>query len=253
MLEEIAQPVATLPPPVTPLLRASEGGWHVVAGFAFLLRHPRLWLLASGPALLAGLALVCGPLLGLFAAWRLERLLGPAPGQVGAWLGLMVTATIWSATILAVTALGFGLALLAAAPVLDRLSREVEVLARPGAVEAVLGLRWEVAQSLRRALYFLVRAPLVFLLGLVPFLGPALAALWAAHALAFQLTDPALARRGLGFEARREWHRRFRAESLGFGLLALFVLLVPCANLLLAPALVVGATLLVLELQPPPA
>jgi uncharacterized protein involved in cysteine biosynthesis len=76
-----------------------------------------------------------------------------------------------------------------------------------------------------------------------------LGAVWGAHALAFQLTDAALARRGLAFGARRAWHKRFRPESLGFGLMALAALVVPFANLLLAPVLTVGGTLLVLELE----
>ncbi len=45
------------------------------------------------------------------------------------------------------------------------------------------------------------------------------------------------------------WHRRYRAESLGFGLAGLVILFLPLANLLLVPALAVGATRLVLELQ----
>jgi uncharacterized protein involved in cysteine biosynthesis len=53
----------------------------------------------------------------------------------------------------------------------------------------------------------------------------------------------------MGFGARRAWHRKWRAESLGFGLLGLMTLIVPFANLVLAPALAVGGTLLVLELE----
>src|SRR5262249_34307386 len=48
----------------------------------------------------------------------------------------------------------------------------------------------------------------------------------------------------------RLWHQRWLAESLGFGLAALFVFLVPFANLLLGPALAIGGTLLVLDLEP---
>jgi uncharacterized protein involved in cysteine biosynthesis len=53
----------------------------------------------------------------------------------------------------------------------------------------------------------------------------------------------------MGFGARRAWHRKWRPESLGFGLVGLVTLIVPFANLLLAPALAVGGTLLVLELE----
>jgi uncharacterized protein involved in cysteine biosynthesis len=135
-----------------------------------------------------------------------------------------------------------------AASLLDRLSRDVEAAARGQVFTRQSGLRWEVEQSVRAAGYFLVRMPGIVAVGFVPFVGPALSALWAAHALAFQNTEPALGRRGLEFSVRRAWHRRHRAESLGLGFASLVCLLVPCAGFLLAPALVTAGTLLVLEL-----
>ena len=143
---------------------------------------------------------------------------------------------------------GLGVALALAGPLLDRLSREVEAAARGQVLNRESGLRWEVAQSVRGAGYFLLRLPAIVLVGFVPFVGPALSALWAAHALAFQNTEPALGRRGLPFEVRRAWHRVHRPESLGLGFASLACLLVPCAGFLLAPALVTAGTLLVLDL-----
>ena len=46
---------------------------------------------------------------------------------------------------------------------------------------------------------FALAMPGIVLVGFVPFVGPPLSALWAAHALAFQNTEPALGRRGLAF------------------------------------------------------
>jgi CysZ protein len=237
--------------PVSLVRRLAAGAWHVPAGFAFLGRRPRLWHLAVLPALLAA-ALVCGGLvLGLYVAPSVEAALSPGAGRVAPWLGALLAVTIWAATLTAALAVGLATALLLGAPVLDQLSRETERLAQGEATEISKGARWEVIQALRGALYFLAAAPGVFLLGLLPVVGPPLGALWAARALSFQLTDPALGRRGRDFAGRRGWHRAFRAESLGFGLTALLVVLVPCANFLLVPALVVGATLLVLELDEP--
>jgi len=150
-------------------------------------------------------------------------------------------------------ALGLAAALLLAAPVLDRLSKEAERADSGASADVGLGLTWEVKESLRSALYFVAAAPVVFVIGLVPLAGPPLAALWAARALSFQLTEPSLMRRGLGFAERRTWHREWWPESMGFGLLALAVLIVPCANFALVPALVVGATRLVVELTGGPA
>jgi CysZ protein len=162
---------------------------------------------------------------------------------------LLVVLALWAGTLAAGVVLGLAVALLLAAPVLERLSHRTEIVTRGGAPGLSAGMRWEVAQSLRSAAYFMAVAPFVLLLGLIPVVGPPLAALWAAHALAVQQTEAPLVRRGLGFHDRRQWHRRWRAESLGFGLAAFLTLLVPLANLLLAPALAVGATLLVVDLE----
>ena len=168
-------------------------------------------------------------------------------------IAALLAVSVWLATLITALALGLAAALLLAAPVLDLLSKEAERAAAGAPAETGQGLTWEVKESLRSALYFLAAAPVVFVIGLVPVAGPALAALWAARALSFQLTEPSLMRRGLGFAERRAWHREWRPESMGFGLLALAVLIVPCASFALVPALVVGATRLVLELSGGPA
>ncbi len=92
-------------------------------------------------------------------------------------------------------------------------------------------------------------APGVFLLGFVPVIGPLLSLLWGARAVAFQMTDPVLSRRGMSFAAKRRWHREWLYESEGFGLAGMVGLLAPFANLALGPALVAGGTLLVLDLE----
>lgn len=238
-----------VPPPFGVLRRAAAGAWHVPAGIAFLLKRPRLWLLAALPSLAAGASVLLGFGFGLYAAPRLESGLLGSPDASSAWIYTPLAGTIWIATLAASMAAGLGLALLVVAPILDRLSCATEALVRGGVTDGAPGLRWEILQSLRGALYLLAAAPVVFLISLVPFVGLPLAALWAAAALSLQESDPVLARHGLTFAERREWHRRFRPESLGFGLAALVLLLVPCASLALAPAIVVGATRLVLELE----
>jgi CysZ protein len=229
--------------------RAAAGAWQVPAGFVFLLRHPRLWPLAALPAAIAVALTGTGALAGLLLAPRVDLALAPAPGSLPEWVALPISLLLAIATVGAGAFLGLGLALALTAPLLDLLSRRVETSARGRVEDLSQGVRFEVAQSLRGALYFLVAAPGVLLLGLIPLVGPLLSALWGSWAAAFQMTDPALSRRGLRFADKRRWHREWRFESLGFGLAGMLGLIVPFANLLLGPALVAGGTLLVLDLE----
>jgi CysZ protein len=247
MTEEPEEPPMSERPSL--LRRAAAGAWHVPAGFVFLLRHPRLWPLAALPALLAVFLLFLGAVLGIYIGPRVESSFAPAPGKAPVWVELPVSLLLWTGTIGAGVFLGLGVALLLAAPLLDQLSRRVEARVRGRSPHDGPGLRFELIQSLRGAFYFLAAAPGVFLLGLIPVLGPFLSLMWGGSAVAFQMTDPALTRRSLSFRDKRRWHRTWRPESQGFGVAGMVGLLVPFANLLLAPALVTGGTLLVLGLE----
>lgn len=229
--------------------RAFAGAWHVPAGFAFLVRRPGLWPLAALPVLLAVGLMALGAVGGMYLVPDAESVLAPAPGRAPEWIELPVSLLLWTAAVGGGIFLGLGLALLLTAPLLELLSRRVEARVRGPLGDRGRGLRFELLQSLRGAVYFLVAAPGVFLLGLIPVIGPFLSLLWGAHAMAYQMTDPALTRRGLAFADKRRWHRLWRAESEGFGLAGMIGLLVPFANLLLGPALVTGGTLLVLDLE----
>jgi len=242
-----APPIAASRPSF--LVRAAAGAWHVPAAFAFLLRRPFLWPMAILPAALAAAAIVGGFVLGLFALGPVDAALAPEPGRVPEWMGFLITLALWTATLVAAVILGLAVALALTAPILDRLSRRVEALLRGAPVDAAPGWRWELLQALRSGLYFLVAVPLVFVLGIVPIVGPIIGLVWGAYALALQETDGPLSRRGLDFRARRAWLKRWLPESLGFGFAGLVTLVVPIVNFVLAPAIVVGATRLVLELE----
>jgi uncharacterized protein involved in cysteine biosynthesis len=173
----------------------------------------------------------------------------PSGGHGTSVAAQLLTLAVSFGTLAAGALAGLAVALLLAAPVLERLSRRVEAYVRVDVIEPEGGWKWEVLQSFKGALYFLAAAPGVLLLSLIPVVGPPLAMLWGAHALALQQTDVPLARRGMGFNERRAWHRKWRPESLGFGLLGLVLIIPTCFGFLLAPALAVGGTLLVLELE----
>lgn len=231
------------------LRRAAAGAWHVPAGFVFLLKTPPLWPLAILPALLAVACVLGGFFLGLFAIPWLEKVLVPGEGKIAERLGFILTLALWVGALIAGMILGLAVALLLSAPILERISRQVEARVRGEAIESPRGIWWEMLQAFKGSMYFVLSAPVVLLLSLVPLVGPVAGTLWGAHALAFQQTDVPLARRGRDFRARRAWHRRYRAESIGFGLAGLVTLLVPLANLLIGPALAAGGTLLVIEFE----
>jgi uncharacterized protein involved in cysteine biosynthesis len=231
------------------LRRAAAGAWHVPAGFVFLARHPRLWPLAALPALVALVLVATFALLGLVVAPRVESAILPAPGRYPEWIALPASVLLFVATVGAAAFLGLGIALALSSPLLEQLSRRVEARARGKLEDASPGIAFEVGQSLRGTVYFLLAAPVLFLLGLVPIVGPLLSLMWGARAVALQMTDPALTRRGMSFADKRRWHGEWRVETQGFGLAGMIGLIVPLANLLLGPALVTGGTLLVLELE----
>ena len=222
------------------------------AGFGFLLKNPPLWPLAALPAVLTVVLIVIGLVASWYLAPTVEAALAPSRDKVGDLLALLAWLTLAMVTFVAGMLLGFALALILTAPILDLLSRRVERRTLGEAKDISRGLRFEVVESLRGAFYFALALPFAFLIGLLPVIGPPLAALWAASTLAFQLTDGALSRRGFDFASKRRWHAHWRAEMLGFGLLCLVALLVPFANLIVGPALMVGATRLVGELGPDP-
>ena len=237
------------PPVVGRLVRTAAGAWHVPAGFGFLLRRPRLWPLSLLPALLTGGLLVAGFFAGWFTIPHVAAFFSGAVARTPELLGVIITVALWLGTVAAGMAVGLALALFLSAPLLELLSARVERLITGNVPARSRGLFWEAVQAFRGALYFLAAAPAAFFISLVPLLGPPLGALWAAYALAHQLTEAPLVRRGLDFAQRRAWHRTWRAESTGFGLGGVAVLLVPFANLLLGPVLAVAGTLLVIELE----
>jgi uncharacterized protein involved in cysteine biosynthesis len=231
------------------LRRAGAGAWHVFSGFWFLLRHPDLWPLAALPTLLAGVCVLAGLVLGgTYGIRWLEAALLPQPGRLSAGVTVLLLSALWVAALGAGVVLGLAIALLLTAPILERISRRVEENVRV-AIPDGGSWKWELAQAFKAGLYFLAAAPVVLLLSVVPVIGPIAGITWGGFALAVQQSELPLARRGLDFRARLRWHRRFLAESLGFGLCGLVLLIVPCANFLLAPALTVGGTLMVLELE----
>jgi CysZ protein len=237
------------------------GAADVLRGIGLFLGTPGIRLLGIVPVLLAGL-LILG-LLGLLVAYldELADLLTPFADRwdersrtlvrVGTGLVVLLGSTALLVVSFAVICQIIG------QPFYERISDRIEH--RLGAPPAGTDTPWwrsfpraSLESALLLALTLACTAPL-FVLGLFPVVGqtvvPVLQALVAGFFLAVELLAIPLERRGLRLGGRLRFVWRHRAQTLGFGITAFLLFLVPLMNVLAMPGAVVGATLLVRRLS----
>jgi len=262
---------------------SSESLAELAAGFRLpwvgarlLLRERRLWAPALVPLLLsfgaftaavAAVVAYAGPLHLWLTGWM------PTPVATGwlSWLWVgpaqLGLALLGGALFLAAAALcliaAFAAANLLASPFHDALAARVERLVtgrepdppatRPGALlgDAARALR----EELRRMLFFASLAVPIAALGwLLPpaqiLTAPALLGLTLCF-LPLDYASYCLDRRRYSFAQKRRWLLAHAPASLGFGVAALLACLIPGANLVAMPLLVVGGTLLALRATAP--
>ena len=142
-------------------------------------------------------------------------------------------------------------------PFYERISDRIEH--QLGSVPAGADAPWwrsfpraSLESALLLAMTLACTAPL-FVLGLFPVFGqtvvPVLQTLVAGFFLSVELLAIPLERRGLHLGGRMRFVWRHRAQTLGFGITAFLLFLVPLMNVLAMPGAVVGATLLVRRLS----
>ncbi|GAA4885196.1 EI24 domain-containing protein [Actinomycetospora straminea] len=235
-----------------------------VRGAVTVLRTPRLLLLGAIPALIVSVLYVGA--LATLVVWLPDLAAALTPFADG-----------WSETGRSLTRIAAGAAIVAAAgavavvtfvavtlavggPFYERLAEIVDD--EVGAVPAVRETSWvgSVARGARDGLLLVALSVLaaipLFLLGLVPVvgpvLGPAAAALVGGRLLMIELTAPALQRRGLDFRARRRLLRTRRAATWGVGVPTYLLAAIPFVAILAIPAASAAATLLARELRGEP-
>ena len=241
------------------------GATDVLRGIGLFLRTPGVRLLGILPVLLAALLVLV--LLGLLVVY-LDELAGALTPfadrwdessrtlvRVGAGLALLLGST-------AVLVVSFTvIAQIIGQPFYERISDRVEH--QLGAPPAGTDAPWwrsfpraSLESALLLAMTLACTAPL-FVLGLVPVLGqtvvPVLQALVGGFFLAVELLAIPLERRGLHLAGRLRFVWRHRGQTLGFGITAFVLFLIPLMNVLAMPGAVVGATLLVRRLGGEPA
>jgi CysZ protein len=239
---------------------ARVGFWRAAAapwsGLGFLVSQPRAWPLAAVPLLVASL-LIGG--LSWLSITELPGLVGQLLPEGTQWYltGLRAVVQILAVVTAVVLACLVG-ALLSqplSGPALERLVRlrEQQLGLRERAPTSLLT---DVSRSARGALIGLLALPVLGALTLVELAVPGstvvvlpLKLLVTGAFVSWDLLDYPLSVRDMGMRARLAWIRAHTAEVLGFGLSLACVFLLPCAQLLLLPAGVVGATTLVARIE----
>ncbi|WP_433031435.1 EI24 domain-containing protein [Actinomycetospora sp. CA-053990] len=234
-----------------------------VRGAATVFRSPRLLALGAVPALIVSVLYV-GALVAL-GVWLPDLAAGITPFADG-----------WSETARTPARLAAGVAIVAAAgatavvtfvavtltvggPFYEKLSETVDeelgaVPTPPGSWAGAV-LRGVRDGLLLIGLSVLAAVPL-FLVGLIPVVGPVLAPVGAAlvggRLLMIELTAPALQRRGLDFGGRRRLLRSRRLLTWGVGIPTYLLAAIPLVAILAIPAGAAAATLLARELRGEP-
>jgi CysZ protein len=220
-------------------------------GLGWVARHGRWWLFGLIPAVVAFSVYVAALILLGTNASDLAEFLTPFADS-WSWAGLFRTLVGIALFLggLALAVLTFtALTLAIGEPFYERLSAEVDVL--PGAEEQPWWrtLPRSIRDSLITLFYVLLFTVPLFILGFVPVIGqtvvPVLGAIVSGFFLTVELTTLALERRGVPRKARFRLLRSNLASTLGFGVVAFLLFLVPLVAIFAMPAAVAGAALLV--------
>lgn len=240
------------------------GASILLRGFATWSRDPGLMVLGAVPALIVGLVMLgLLVLLGFQVGGWATALTPFADGWDELWRGVLRTALalgiLVGAVVLCVLTFA-AVTLTVGEPFYERISRAVEARLG-GVVEAPDGGFWRsVGSGLRDAIVLVGMAvgtaAVVFVVGLIPLIGTPLGlvtgAVLGGRALANELTGIAGDARGMTLAERRALLAAHRWRSLGFGMVAYLLLLVPGLAVVATPAAIVGGTLLVRDLRGEP-
>lgn len=227
-----------------------------VRGTAQLAVTPSLWTYAWAPVLVAA-AIGVGAV--EFVRWLAsEQIAAWAEAAVGGrgWTDWIVGALVWAASILVAFAIFAPLVRVVAAPFLSLLADRTvaSLIGRPSpSGPGGRAMRWVLRPVLDALALFAIRLGITIValpLFFVPVAGPFLFGGVSMLLLGVDLIDIAQSARGVLLGARLSFVSRHMGACLGLGVGAGLLLLVPCVNVLLLPAAVVGAVLLDRRLSP---
>ena len=232
------------------------GVGYLFRGFGVWRTAPGLMLLGLVPALIVGLVFAAGLIaLGL----NLESIVVAATPFASEWdepartgIRVIIGLAFLAVAVLVIVFTFTTITLIVGEPFYERIWRHVEAQYGPIPDAGPSGFWGQVRRGIGDALRMLVPTLLIgialLLLGFIPLVGTALAAVLGAFVggwyLAVELTGLAFDARGNTLRERRTTLRTRRPLVQGFGVVTYLLFLVPLAAVVVMPAAVAGAALL---------
>lgn len=235
----------------------ARGAGFLLRGVGIVLARPRLVGLGMVPPLITSVLMIAA-LVGL--GFSLDSIISALTGFTRSWgtAGDVVQAVfavvMVGAAVLLMVLTFTALTLAVGDPIYQRISRRVDAEFGPLPLEPDEKVGRAVSRTVRQLAATLGMsaggAILCFVLGLVPAVGAAVAAVASAliggRLMVREITGPAFERRGLLETGdRRPVLTENRALAMGFGIPTFWLLSIPGVAVLVFPAAVAGATLLV--------
>lgn len=226
------------------------------SGLGIILRSPKLLLIGAIPALISALLLLgsLGTLIyfsGDLTAWMTPFADGWADFARSGLRVLLGVALVGAAAVLGSISF-IALTLLIGGPFYEHIAEQAEEQLGLDASDDGAGVARQLGRGVRDSLKLVVvalaGAIVLLVIGFIPVAGQiagvVLGALFGAWVISLEMVGLVFQRRGLPFGERHRKLREHKAMTLGFGLPAYLLCLVPVLQLLVIPAAVVGGTLL---------
>lgn len=242
----------------------ARGAGLLIQGVRIVLTRPRLFGLGMVPPLVTS-ALMIAALVAL--GFNLSTIVPALTGFTQTWgtagdvIRVVVGVVLVGAAVLLMVLTFTALTLALGDPIYQRISRRVDAELGPLPPEPDEKVAAAVSRTVRQLVATIALSALgaivCFLLGLVPAVGAVLAAVASAliggRLMVREITGPAFERRGLLETGdRRPVLAGHRALAMGFGIPAFWLLSIPVVAVVVFPAAVAGATLLVRQMLPEP-
>jgi CysZ protein len=242
-----------------PIREFASGFATLGRGFGFWRERPGLmWLGLLPAAIVAALIVAAVAVLSVFLDPLTLALTSFAEGWEPGWrdlLRILLGVALVIATLFLAARTFTAVTLLVGAPFYDRIQTAADESRGAIAEGAPLGFWASLGATLVLVLQSILASIVVLLLGVIPAVGAALAAVigfvLTSYGLSRELTFAPLARRGLDGGARSRARGRRRARALGFGVAVQLCYLVPLGAVIAMPAAVAGSAFLARDLLEP--